>query len=91
MNLRRQPYIYQWAKDGVPVFGATLPQFVIPAVDDCHVASYRCEIYSTEGTYALTDKVAVGVRGKIASAAFDLAGVLGAVTFEQESATSQTM
>ena len=52
-----KPYIYQWLKDGVPIFGATLPSYQIATVDDCHPGAYRCEVYSTEGVNTISDTV----------------------------------
>jgi hypothetical protein len=81
-----KPYIYQWLKDGVPIFGATLPRFTIAHVDDCHIGAYRCEVYSTEGVNTISDSVELTVGGAIATASFSAGSVRGRVVIEQPKA-----
>lgn len=81
-----KPYIYQWLKDGVPIFGATLPRYSIDSVDDCHIGGYRCEVYSTEGVNTISDTVELTVGGAIATAQFRTDGVNGRIVIEQPKA-----
>jgi hypothetical protein len=85
-----KPYIYQWLKDGVAIFGATLPTYDIRTVDDCHPGAYRCEVYSTEGVNTISDTVQLDVGGALASASFRMEGVRGEIAIEQANPTEAT-
>lgn len=57
----KEPLLFRWARNGVPIAGATSSSLLLPAVQPAHAGTYSLEIRRADGTvvYPLTGSAAL--------------------------------